>query len=1159
MTRAILWKEIREQAAILIALFVMGAGLVVGVAMLNPPTHGVGGAIDFRELSEAPRALLLAIVLVAGMVVGATLFAGEEELRTASYLYSLPVRRARLFVAKVTTGLILTAVIVLGLIAVGRAVGLFGGKETVLWVAGLGMAGLSAFCAGVAGSTLARTTLVACGLAVVFGQVWSIVGILPGLLARAVAARVLEWRDDSPDLATLPAVAMPLFVIPAALLQGFLQFTAPDRRRKLAHVGTSAVAEAKQAVRMINVPHVRIGFRRLFWITRRQLTKPALILGGVALVVGLILCHPDASPALVWPVATLAFGALTGVIAFADEQTNGARQFWSERQLPAGRVWLAKTCGACAVTFGLMILLLLPRAIALAINDADPVRPDSLFNSAVLPALKWSFFYYLVLGPIYGVAFGVACGMLFQKPVVAAATAMLLAGVTAVLWMPSLFSGGLHYWQILLPPLAVLVTGRRLVRPWVNERVGTRRGIRTLVIGSVATLLLLAGGIGYRVVEIEDAPEGEADVAFAKTIPTYDDKQPGRDLKAAAARFGESLRRRTEMPERILGKVDRILYVGPDGQPRQNYAVQLWVATEIGWPDDRPDLDRWLDKLCSGDWIEPAIALRGRPAGVFEDPNEMTFATWYKASEDARYLTSALIARGLQLQARGDDAAFVAYADASLAAVRTGRNKTTELAAMMARNWGTPVYTGLDHWLAKLDGKPELLRELLVALRQHDAAPPYDPAEAHMAQQVIVRNSFKAPQQWAHNLPGYEENGWGLRVNEKVRRAEADWLAFAWIVPWEKERLRRLIGRGNATVPNVTPIQRAVYAVETLFNSATPPPGSVLTDRDLGEGLPGSTMVEMMAGLRGGRSTAGEIYATAEVRMAILKVALRLYQHEQGKLPETLGELVPKYLPAVPLDPFDGKPIRYRVSAGEVIYGREREPDGTPGRDLICNLNRLQFAAVAAVAGGGVLWPTADDPVSPPGRDAEVQLEPEQFDAVAAVAGAIVRWPDGAADIPGGPAFGAPGGFFGGPGGPGGPVGSAGWGDDEYHALAAVAGGAVFEPLNFEPFVPPGRGVEELTEVQFDAVAAVAGAAVQWPLDPVWKDAPAAARVRIPRHVARSREEIEVPAGQAILWCVGPDMVDDQGLFQAIGRQDTGDVVRLVPPPPKPRRKEQGR
>ena len=103
---------------------------------------------------------------------------------------------------------------------------------------------------------------------------------------------------------------------------------------------------------------------------------------------------------------------------------------------------------------------------------------------------------------------------------------MLLAGITAVLWVPSLFSGGLHYWQILLPPLVVLITARRLVRPWVSERVASRRGVRTLVAGSVAALVLLAGGIGYRVVEIQDAPEGEADVAFSKSIPTYDDTQP---------------------------------------------------------------------------------------------------------------------------------------------------------------------------------------------------------------------------------------------------------------------------------------------------------------------------------------------------------------------------------------------------------------------------------------------------------------------------------------------------------------------------------------------------------------------------------------------------------------------------------------------------------
>lgn len=40
-------------------------------------------------------------------------------------------------------------------------------------------------------------------------------------------------------------------------------------------------------------------------------------------------------------------------------------------------------------------------------------------------------------------------------------------------------------------------------------------------------------------------------------------------------------------------------------------------------------------------------------------------------------------------------------------------------------------------------------------------------------------------------------------------------------------------------------------------------------------------------------------------------IALRAFQEANGALPNTLDELVPEFLPAVPLDPFDGKLIRY--------------------------------------------------------------------------------------------------------------------------------------------------------------------------------------------------------------------------------------------------------
>ncbi len=50
-------------------------------------------------------------------------------------------------------------------------------------------------------------------------------------------------------------------------------------------------------------------------------------------------------------------------------------------------------------------------------------------------------------------------------------------------------------------------------------------------------------------------------------------------------------------------------------------------------------------------------------------------------------------------------------------------------------------------------------------------------------------------------------------------------------------------------------------------------------------------------------------------------IAAELFRREHGELPEVLADLVPEYLPAVPLDPFDGKPLRYVVEDDAfVIY-----------------------------------------------------------------------------------------------------------------------------------------------------------------------------------------------------------------------------------------------
>ena len=51
-------------------------------------------------------------------------------------------------------------------------------------------------------------------------------------------------------------------------------------------------------------------------------------------------------------------------------------------------------------------------------------------------------------------------------------------------------------------------------------------------------------------------------------------------------------------------------------------------------------------------------------------------------------------------------------------------------------------------------------------------------------------------------------------------------------------------------------------------------------------------------------------------------VAAKRYQHKHGRLPERLSALVPEFLPAVPEDPFSGKPLNavHREKFGLVIY-----------------------------------------------------------------------------------------------------------------------------------------------------------------------------------------------------------------------------------------------
>jgi hypothetical protein len=79
------------------------------------------------------------------------------------------------------------------------------------------------------------------------------------------------------------------------------------------------------------------------------------------------------------------------------------------------------------------------------------------------------------------------------------------------------------------------------------------------------------------------------------------------------------------------------------------------------------------------------------------------------------------------------------------------------------------------------------------------------------------------------------------------------------------------------------------------------------------------------------RNAIFQLRTTAFGRLLATDLAIREFRAAKGRLPTSLGELIPDNLAAVPEDPFSGEPLRYRAEVATfVLYsiGQDREDDG---------------------------------------------------------------------------------------------------------------------------------------------------------------------------------------------------------------------------------------
>ncbi len=327
-------------------------------------------------------------------------------------------------------------------------------------------------------------------------------------------------------------------------------------------------------------------------------------------------------------------------------------------------------------------------------------------------------------------------------------------------------------------------------------------------------------------------------------------------------------------------------------------------------------LDDIFDKQ---DWYKLLAEAARKRTGVVEDPRNLTVHDRMRTPGPASTAALLLAVRGLQMQKtnlvlRGfqipkwsdDPAVFVNYLAITLALVRNLQNRAPTQSALVAREIEDEQCAALTRWLERLDGRPDLLARVAGLLRHHRQWLPPDYRHQRLADYLIARNSLDTPEAWMNPDPGVRSVGLSDSILMQVGLR----------LPYEQIRQRRLLRRlhwGNQAARDALPRKPR----------ATVPP-----------------MVDIV------KLESGHARRLVWLGAAKLIIALRRFQEETGRPARRLEQLVPKYLPHIPEDPFAGEPFRYRLSNGEDILW-PYSPSGL--RDL------------HVLAGQGIVWSVGED------------------------------------------------------------------------------------------------------------------------------------------------------------------------------------------------------
>jgi hypothetical protein len=228
-----------------------------------------------------------------------------------------------------------------------------------------------------------------------------------------------------------------------------------------------------------------------------------------------------------------------------------------------------------------------------------------------------------------------------------------------------------------------------------------------------------------------------------------------------------------------------------------------------------------------------------------------------------------------------------------------------------------------------------LIRQALTLLSHHLDETADDANDQELIDDLLVKNTVDDPFPIVENYLTGQSNF--IQSDAERARGEALWVAMSWLVPWEHARQARLL-RVLFERNHDNDLQNWIREHKN----------------DLG-------LLPQLGPYHYGFLSHFRWLCIA--RAALLKLALRSYQADNGKPADNLDELVPKYLPSIPLDPYDGEPFRYRLSQGEEI-----EWPADSGAILGAGMSGGEAPPPAPhtrkiPAGQGVLWSVGEDKV----------------------------------------------------------------------------------------------------------------------------------------------------------------------------------------------------